>query len=124
MTHRLVIAAAAAVTMVVGIGGPSWGQDAPTSAGQISSVLSQPGEVTLSFTGANLPAGTFLELGDAVIEITSEPHLGCSKFAARFGVDAAVFVNSRRGKRLNLRGVNARVVRGGGIRVGDSARKL
>ena len=72
----------------------------------------------------NLPPGTQLELGDAVIEITEPPHTGCKKFAARFGVDAMVFVNSGRGKELNFRGICAKVVKSGDIRVGDVARKL
>ena len=80
--------------------------------------------VDLDLSPENLPPGSQLGLGDAVIEVTDVPHLGCSKFAARFGADAAVFVNSRRGKRLNLRGINARVVQGGSIRVGDTVRKL
>jgi len=80
MTHRLVIAAIAAVTMLVGIGGPAWGQDAPVSEGQISSLTSQPGEITLSFTGANLPAGTSIDadsvqvtLNDETVPVTVEP---------------------------------------------------
>ena len=72
----------------------------------------------------NLPAGTRLALGDAVIEVTEPPHTGCRKFAERFGKEAVVFVNSGRGKQLNFRGINARVVRSGTIRVGDVARKL
>jgi len=72
----------------------------------------------------NLPPGTRLELGDAVIESTEPPHTGCKKFAARFGVDAMVFVNSGRGKELNFRGICAKVVKSGDIRVGDVARKL
>jgi hypothetical protein len=72
----------------------------------------------------NLPPGTQLGLGDAVIEITAPPHTGCKKFAARFGRDAMVFVNSGMGKKLNFRGINARVVRSGDIRKGDVARKL
>jgi MOSC domain-containing protein YiiM len=59
-----------------------------------------------------------------VIEVTTEPHTGCQKFLARFGVDAVKFVNSDLGRRLHLRGVNARVVQPGVIRVGDAATKL
>ncbi len=72
----------------------------------------------------NTPAGTCLSLGSAVIEITPPPHLGCQKFVARFGRDAMKFVNSPAGKQLHLRGVNARIVQGGIIRVGDLARKM
>jgi|SRR6266404_273140 len=72
----------------------------------------------------NTPSGTRLSLGSAVIEVTPPPHLGCQKFVARFGRDAMMFVNSPVGKQLHLRGVNARVVQGGVIRVGDVARKI
>jgi len=78
----------------------------------------------LDLSAANLPPGTRLALGEAVIEIAAEPHTGCGKFAARFGVDATKFVNSTEGRALNLRGVNARVVQAGRVRVGDMARKL
>src|SRR6185436_2665591 len=72
----------------------------------------------------NLPAGTQLEVGSAVVEITDEPHTGCAKFAERFGMDAVRFVNSPAGREHNLRGVNARVVNGGVVRPGDRVRKL
>jgi hypothetical protein len=78
----------------------------------------------MDLSAANLPPGTRLALGSAVIEITDQPHTGCKKFVARFGLDAMTFVNSPLGRQLCLRGVNARVVRPGTIRVGDVARKL
>lgn len=71
----------------------------------------------------NLPPGTCIEVGSAVLEVTAEPHRGCKKFAARFGVDALRFVNSTVGSALNLRGINTRVVRGGVVRPGDPVRK-
>ena len=80
--------------------------------------------IDMDLSPENLPPGTQLQLGDAVIEITEPPHTGCKKFAARFGVDAMVFVNSGRGKELNFRGINAKVVTSGDIQVGDVARKL
>jgi MOSC domain-containing protein YiiM len=79
--------------------------------------------VDLDLSGENLPPGTRLELGSAVIEITDLPHTGCGKFSRRFGVDAMKFVNSIEGRRLNLRGVNARIVNGGSVRTGDTIRK-
>jgi hypothetical protein len=77
----------------------------------------------LDLSQANLPAGTRLELGSAVIEVTDQPHTGCAKFAARFGRDALQFVNSPTGRSLRLRGLNARVVVPGTLRVGDTVRK-
>ena len=78
----------------------------------------------IDFTVANLPAGTRLQIGDAVIEITAKPHTGCKKFAARFGAEMTRFVNTGEGKRLRLRGVCAKVVSGGTIRRGDAVTKL
>jgi len=73
---------------------------------------------------ANLPAGTRLSIGSAIIEVTEPPHLGCVKFVARFGADAMKFVNSEVGRELCMRGVHARVVQNGTVRTGDIARKL
>ena len=75
--------------------------------------------IDLDLTAENLPAGTRLTIGAATIEVTAQPHTGCGKFAERFGVDAQTFVNSADGRRLRLRGINARVVQAGRIRVGD-----
>lgn len=78
----------------------------------------------LDLSIANLPPGTRLALGTAVIEVTSQPHLGCAKFAARFGEDALRFVNSRIGRELRLRGLNARIIVSGIVRASDEVRKL
>jgi hypothetical protein len=80
--------------------------------------------VDLDLSKANLPTGTRLSIGTAVVEVTGTPHLGCKKFVARFGLDAMTFVNSRRGKRLALRGINARIAQSGTIRRGDAVTKI
>ncbi|MEE8602069.1 MOSC domain-containing protein [Euzebya tangerina] len=67
----------------------------------------------------NVPPGTRLQIGEAVVEITSKPHTGCAKFADRYGVDALRFVNTGEGKEANYRGVNATVVSPGTVRPGD-----
>jgi hypothetical protein len=72
----------------------------------------------------NIPPGTQLAIGTAVLEVSAVPHTGCKKFSARFGVEAMKFVNSPEGKKLHLRGINTRVVRAGVIRVGDTIRKV
>ena len=67
----------------------------------------------------HLPPGTRLTIGDAEIEVSEKPHTGCAKFSARFGTDALRFVNSPEGRRLRLRGMNARITKSGTVRVGD-----
>jgi MOSC domain-containing protein YiiM len=72
---------------------------------------------------ANLPAGTRIAIGDAILEVSEAPHTGCAKFSARFGSDALRWINGPDGRELRMRGVNARVIRGGVVRVGDELRK-
>jgi MOSC domain-containing protein YiiM len=80
--------------------------------------------VDLDLAADNLPPGTRIEVGSAVIEVTAEPHTGCKKFAARFGLETLEVFNSPEGRALNLRGINTRVVEPGTVRVGDVARKV
>jgi MOSC domain-containing protein YiiM len=80
--------------------------------------------VDLDLSEANLPVGTQLMIGTAVIEVTAPPHRGCAKFADRFGADAVRWVNSPVGVELRLRGINARVVHGGTIHRGDTITKV
>jgi MOSC domain-containing protein YiiM len=79
--------------------------------------------VDFDLSADNVPAGTRLVIGSAVVEVTPPPHTGCAKFVQRFGVEAMKFVNSETGRRLHLRGINAKVVHRGVIRVGDVVNK-
>ncbi|MEP5764524.1 MAG: hypothetical protein ABJ308_08015 [Halieaceae bacterium] len=80
--------------------------------------------VDLDLSPENLPPGTRLAIGQACIEITAEPHLGCKKFIERFGKDAAIFVNSAVGKSLNLRGINAKVIQPGIVKLRSEIKKI
>ena len=80
--------------------------------------------IDMDLSAENLPPGSQLAIGSAVIEVTAPPHLGCRKFVSRFGVDAMKFVNSLVGRELHLRGINAKVVQPGVIRVGQVVRKV
>jgi MOSC domain-containing protein YiiM len=75
--------------------------------------------VDLDLSADNLPAGTRLEVGEAVVEVSAAPHNGCAIFVRHFGEDATRFVNGRAGRGMRLRGINARVVTGGTVRRGD-----
>ena len=80
--------------------------------------------IDLDLSHENLPAGSRLAVGEAVIEVSRRPHNGCAKFVRRFGQDAMLFVNSEMGRSLRLRGFNARVVVEGEVRPGDKVVKL
>ncbi|WP_110174907.1 MOSC domain-containing protein [Luteitalea pratensis] len=80
--------------------------------------------VDLDLTYANLPPGTRLQIGEAVLEVTEQLHTGCGKFVERFGLDAMKWVNSPEGRELNLRGIYAKVVTPGRIRPGDTITKV
>lgn len=80
--------------------------------------------IDLDLSAANLPAGTRLAIGEAVIEITEAPHNGCAKFTERFGVDAMHFVNNPATKPMKLRGVCAKVVQPGTVHQGDVVSKV
>jgi hypothetical protein len=75
--------------------------------------------VDLDLSIDNLPVGSRLSIGDAVLEVTPPPHTGCAKFVDRFGAEAMRFVNSREGRQHRWRGMNTRVIRGGTVRLGD-----
>jgi hypothetical protein len=78
----------------------------------------------LDLSLANLPPGTRLAIGEAVIEVTAAPHTGCAKFRKRFGEDALKFTRTDAGVELRLRGIAARVVTSGTIRQGDVVKKI
>jgi hypothetical protein len=78
--------------------------------------------VDLDLSQDNLPVGTRLEIGSAVLLVTPKPHLGCAKFVARFGEDAMRFVNGGEGRANRWRGMNTAVVQSGAFRVGDRVR--
>ena len=75
--------------------------------------------VDFDLSAEHVPPGTRLAVGSAVLEVSPEPHTPCRKFRDRYGQDALRFVASPVGKELNLRGINAHVLAGGVVRVGD-----
>ncbi len=80
--------------------------------------------IDMDLSKQNLPAGTRLQIGSAVLEVSPLPHTGCHKFVSRFGLEAMKFVNSEVGRELCLRGINAKVIQAGTIRLGHTAKKI
>jgi MOSC domain-containing protein YiiM len=80
--------------------------------------------VDLDLSVANLPPGARIRVGETELAISETPHTGCAKFSGRFGSDAQRWINSPLGRDLRFRGLNARVVRGGVLRVGDIIQKV
>jgi len=80
--------------------------------------------IEMDLSKENLPAGSRIAVGSAVLEVSPLPHTGCHKFVARFGLEAMQFVNSELGKQMCLRGINAKIVKGGTVKVGQTAKKI
>ena len=80
--------------------------------------------VDFDIAAANLPIGSRLRVGQAVVEVTPMPHNGCSKFKGRFGADAVQFVNAKPTRHLNLRGIYWKVIEPGEIEVGAEVQVL
>ena len=78
----------------------------------------------LDLSKTNLPVGARISIGTAVLEVTAPPHTGCQKFVARFGLEAMKFVNSEIGLQLCLRGINAKVIQAGTVKLGHKVKKI
>ena len=78
--------------------------------------------VDLELSEANLPIGTRLYVGDAVLRVSPCPHRPCGKFVERFGARAAKRVARANRRGLRGRGVLCIVEQGGSVAVGDRIR--
>ncbi len=74
----------------------------------------------LDLSEANLPVGTKLSIGGAVLRVSGVPHRPCGHFIARFGATAAKKVARANRRGLRGRGVLCSVEQSGAIRDGDA----
>lgn len=80
--------------------------------------------VELDLSARNLPAGTRIRVGDALVEVSPFPHDGCVKFKGRFGTDALRFVAGKALRDLNLRGIYWTAIEPGAVGVGSAIQVL
>jgi len=124
-----------------GVPGDSWGRDPKrmldaqiavmqrnvaelVANGQPLTLFGDSLFVDFDISLGNLPIGSRLRVGEAIVEVTPMPHNGCSKFNARFGADALFFVNAKPTRHLNLRGIYWKVVEPGEVSVGAAIQVL
>ncbi len=80
--------------------------------------------VDFDLSEENIPAGSRLAIGSAIVEVSPLPHNGCKKFSARFGVDALKFISMAENKPLRMRGINAKIIQAGDVKQGDLILKI
>jgi MOSC domain-containing protein YiiM len=126
------------VTLEPGLGlpGDAWGRrEQPKEANQLAVMQHNVAELIangqplalfgdnlfldLDLSAENLPPGSLVRLGKALLEVTPQHHTPCRKFRARFGDDAFSFVSRDDLQHLKLRGIYLRVVEKGEVKPGD-----
>ena len=78
----------------------------------------------LELSAENLPVGSRLQVGQAVLEISDVENDACAKFAAHYGASVFEWIRLPQNRSRRLRGLFARVVSGGTVNLGDPIRKL
>jgi hypothetical protein len=80
--------------------------------------------VDMNLTEANLPVGTLLQAGTAILRVSDEPNDGCVKWKVRCGRAAYDWVTHPDHLPLRLRGLYCAVAQDGEMRLGDALRRL
>lgn len=78
----------------------------------------------LDTSHANLPVGTLLQAGTAVLQVSDVFNDGCVKWKARYGQAAKDWITAPGHPELRLRGILCSIERDGEIALGDPIRKL
>lgn len=78
----------------------------------------------LDTSEANLPAGTLLQAGTAVLRVSTLFNDACVKWKVRYGTDAKEWITREGHPPLRLRGILCSVERDGVVRLTDRITKL
>ncbi len=73
---------------------------------------------------ANLPEGSLIEAGSAVLRVSAEFNDGCVKWKTRYGADAHRFITAPGHPALRLRGILCAVERDGQVALTDRLRVI
>lgn len=80
--------------------------------------------VDMDMSEANLPTGTRLQVGSAIIEVSDVFNDACTKWSARYGKESREWINVPDNVPLRLRGILCRVVQDGSVKLSDLMRKI
>ncbi|WP_211341121.1 hypothetical protein [Paracoccus methylarcula] len=72
----------------------------------------------------NLPPGSLIEAGSAVLQVSAVFNTACVKWRSRYGEDAYRWINMEDHPRLRLRGILCAVVRDGVVTMADRLKLL
>ncbi len=75
--------------------------------------------VDLDLSHANLPTGTLLKAGTAILRVSDEPNDGCAKWKVRCGRDAHTWVRAKATADQRLRGLYCSVEQDGVVTLVD-----
>jgi hypothetical protein len=89
--------------------------------------VAHPGDniaVDMTLSEADLPAGTLLSLGTAILRVSDVENDGCAKWKVRCGRAAYNWVITPDHLKLRLRGLYASIEQDGEVRIGDTLRRV
>lgn len=78
----------------------------------------------LNMSEENLPVGSLLQVGTAVVRVSDEFNDGCVKWKVRYGRAAKDWITAPGHPPLRLRGILCSIERDGRVALGDRIRKL
>lgn len=78
----------------------------------------------LNVTLDNMPVGTRLQVGGAVLEVSDVWNEGCAKWKVRMGREAYDWTSAPEHEALRLRGIYCSIVGDGMVRIGDTITKI
>lgn len=78
----------------------------------------------LDMSGANLPAGSLLQVGTAVLRVSDVFNDACVKWKLRYGSAAKDWITAPGHPPLRLRGILCSIERDGEVRLGDPITRL